>query len=464
MILEGNATHTRMAGVPREAMVGRFIFDVFPSNPEAGEADTEAVIRASVARVVETRAADEVPLQRHDLPLPHGGFEHRWWRMIHSPVIEGGRVTAIRQDAWDVTAQVQREQRAEALQRAATAISNMAFWEFDPATDRFTRSPELDGVFGFAPEEAGPLATPFFARLHPDDLEPVREVFADLMAGSIDTTAETELRAVRPDGTTLHMLLRAQPAIGRDGRRTLIGTTLDVTELRRHERELAAALDDKDVLLAEVNHRVKNSLQLVSSILAIGARTETDPSTRAKLTAAAERVRAVAAVHSTLYHSDDVRTVDLGAHLRAFLAQIADGAGLEERDIHLVVDVCDATVPTEKAVPISLIVNELVTNALKYAFPGRDDGLADESSPARDDRPTITVSLTRHPDATLALTIADNGVGGTISDAAASSERARPDGAEGLGSRLVPSLAAQIGAELEQSHDQGWSTRITFAP
>ena len=446
VLLDANAVHVASTGTSREALAGRFMFDVFPKNPDQDGPDTETVIRGSVARVLETRRADEVPVQKHDLPMPDGGFERRYWRMIHSPIVVDGEIVAIRQDSWDVTATVLSEKRQDAFQRSATAVSNLAFWELHPEHDRFVRSPELEATFGFAPGEVGLSVQPFLARLHPADLETVETLFAALMEGPLNAVELVELRALPPKGETRRLLMRAEPSYDKQGHRILLGTLLDVTELRQNEEALSRALVEKEALLDDVNHRVKNSLQLVSSILAIGARSERSESARRKIADAADRVRAVAAVHASLYNRDDLRTVEFGTHLRAFCEQLAQSAGADERGIALELDTCEAQLSTDKTVALSLIVNELVTNAFKYAFAEVAESGA-----------TIRITLAPELDGSLALTVADNGTGqGPTSGSEASTAES------GLGSRLIESLAAQVDGKLDQSRDGGWSTRLVF--
>ena len=448
ILLDANSAHVASTGVPREKLAGQFMFDVFPKNPDHSGPDTEAVIRASVARVMETRRADEVPVQKHDLPMPDGSFERRYWRMIHSPVVVEGNIVAIRQDSWDVTATVQSEKRQDALQRSATAVSNLAFWELHPEHDSFVRSPELDATFGFATGEIGPSIAPFLARIHPADVETVETLLARLMEGPLEAVELVELRVSLPNGGVRSLLMRAEPSYDRQGHRILIGTLLDMTELRQNEEALRRALVEKEALLDDVNHRVKNSLQLVSSILAIGARSEESETARRKIADAADRVRAVAAVHASLYNRDDLRSVAFGTHLRAFCEQLAQSAGADARGIALELDACDAQISTEKAVALSLIVNELVTNAFKYAF-------AEVAEPGA----AIRITLTPELDGTLALTVADNGTGqGPVSGSAGS------QATSGLGSRLIESLAAQVEGELAVSRDGGWSARLAFKP
>jgi two-component sensor histidine kinase len=241
-----------------------------------------------------------------------------------------------------------------------------------------------------------------------------------------------------------------------------VGATVALVDID-DERRL---LDEKEVLLGEVNHRVKNSLQIVGAILSLQARDARDEGAAA-LRSASARVRAVAAVHASLYHDDDVRTVDFGDHLRRFCATLAESLGADARGIALDVEAEAVTLRAETAVPLSLIVNELVTNAFKYAFDA-DASRADEGAPST----RVRVSLCRDGEGRVAVEVSDNGAGrgtdeadgpfdGQPSQEGRSPARSSsPSG--GLGTTLVSTLARQLGATVTREQGNGWTVRITF--
>ena len=457
ILLHCNAAHIRTSGVPAEAMRGRFMFDVFPKNPGEEGPDTEETIRASVRRVMETLAPDEPPIQKHDLPRADGTFEPRYWRIVHSPVIENGAVVAIRQDSWDVTAFVLDAERQETLRRAAGTLAGIAFWELDVDADRITHSPEFDVLFGFPADDGTGVARPFSTyaeRFHEGDQGMIEAAIADLMSEGPGGVRQFEYRIVRPDGEVRHALVRGEVATGAKGQRVLTGITFDVTDLRAREAQLAALVEEKEALLDEVNHRVKNSLQLVGAILSLEARKAAEGE-RDRLRSAAARVQSVAAVHASLYHGRDVCSVEMGAHLRQFCVHLAESLGAEARGIALLVDAEEIRLPAAQAVPLALIVNELVTNAFKHGF-------ADEAPNGS----RVTISLYRGTEDTYALTVADNGSGpgteGRREDSPSNDGVQGPAAGSGLGRQLIATLVRQIGGSVVQERDGGWRTRIAF--
>jgi two-component sensor histidine kinase len=216
----------------------------------------------------------------------------------------------------------------------------------------------------------------------------------------------------------------------------IIGSALAlISEGLRHALEKAdAAAAAQEVLLHEMSHRVKNKFTMISSVIALQARTAS-PETRAALEAVSSRVRTMAQVHDYLQISRNPNGMVMDEYLAKLCASLADALS-HLRPITVDVTVVQIVMPPDKALSVGLIVNELVTNAFKYAFP--------------DDRPgVIRVTLARESDVLL-LTVADNGIG--------PGDTSSP----GLGTRLVEILAAQIGGTCHREVGPGLSVTVTF--
>ncbi len=227
----------------------------------------------------------------------------------------------------------------------------------------------------------------------------------------------------------------------------LHGTFMDflVTSIRqsqtqvRLQRERAAALQElqesrdrlellanqRALLLREVNHRIANSLQLISSLIELQARKLADADARDALRRAAERVEAVTLVHRRLYTSEDVEFVAMDTYLAGLLDELRRAVTGGERSGEIRLQAEPIRVETDRAVSLGLIVNELVTNALKYAYPGGEG--------------EIRVGLRQQGD-TMHLTVEDDGIGYP--------EGATPKGS-GLGSVIVSAMARQVKATVE---------------
>jgi two-component sensor histidine kinase len=210
----------------------------------------------------------------------------------------------------------------------------------------------------------------------------------------------------------------------------------DVTERVRLEREHAIAHERIGMLMQELTHRVKNSLQFIAAMVLIEGRSHQSGEGKAALERVSHRIDALGLLYSKLSNSDTVEAVNATSYLeelcRDLFASVENGC----TSISLKTDIESALLPTDRAIPIGLIVNELVTNAIKYAFPPNAMG-------------TVMVTLKREP-GMLRLTVADDGKG---------VDPQRAD--SGLGSRLVEGFTQQLGGKLErESGNQGTIVRL----
>lgn len=152
---------------------------------------------------------------------------------------------------------------------------------------------------------------------------------------------------------------------------TLAKQVMAQMELRRSLRQKNQLLEQKDMLLKEINHRTKNHLQLIIGLIQLQIRQLADPVARAALVDTSRRIMSIAAVHEKLYQADQVETVNAGM----YLAELIDGLrGSASAQTRFVIDLDDVILPLDKAIPLALVLNELVTNALKYAYADKSAG------------------------------------------------------------------------------------------
>jgi two-component sensor histidine kinase len=198
----------------------------------------------------------------------------------------------------------------------------------------------------------------------------------------------------------------------------------------RAELEMREARERAEMLLGEVNHRVANSLAMVSALVGLQANAIDNPEARNALAETQARIQAIAGVHRHLYTTDDVRSVNLGDYLQSLAAELETTMQAKETATRIVVNVQNIAIPTEKAASVGVIVTELVTNALKYAYA---EGEAGE----------IRIGLSRTDDQIIGLVVEDDGVGWDGTGA--------PQGT-GLGSRIVKAMAASLGADVSYAN------------
>ncbi len=216
-------------------------------------------------------------------------------------------------------------------------------------------------------------------------------------------TGVTELcerdRFDRTDGGTSYLRWEIQPwynAAGAVG--GLVFFTEMITDRVKAEEQIKASLHEKESLLKEVHHRVKNNLQIITSLLNLQAETVQDPTTVKLLRESQNRVRSMALVHETLYRSGDFGRIDLATYVDAICNFLSRAYGIDSSRIQIEVYVDDVSLDLDRAIPCGLIINELISNALKYAFPENRNG-------------RITVRLTSNSDEYYTLIVADDGVG-----------------------------------------------------
>lgn len=256
----------------------------------------------------------------------------------------------------------------------------------------------------------------------------------------------------RKDGTQFWNALYVSPVINDDGETVyFFASQLDVSdridtlmqtrnerlhferEVQKRTKELTEALAAKTMLVHEVDHRVKNNLQMIASLLTLQTRTITDPDAKASLKSMLARVEALGTVHKRLYQSNDVQRFDVAAFARELAIDLVRGSG--RQGIELDFDLVPVEVAVEQAPPVALVMNELLTNALKHAFP-------------RDATGQLSLSVKPEGDM-IRITIADDGIG------------MPPDVARDrtFGKRLIESLVRQLNAAIAW-HQAEPGTRI----
>jgi len=224
---------------------------------------------------------------------------------------------------------------------------------------------------------------------------------------------------------------------------TEIHSTIKIA-LYKHEMEkkLKKALAEKEVLLKEVYHRVKNNFSVVSSLINIQARQVRDPRDREMFREMANRIMSMAAVHQQLYQSGSLDRIDFAEHLEKVSASIVQSYELSSGRIKLSVrSKADFFLPLDTAIPCSLIANELISNCIKHAFPG---GRAGE----------ISILLSSGEEGARSMTVRDNGVG-----LPADKDISQSDS---LGMKIISLLVKQINGTLEMESDGGAVFRVSF--
>jgi len=207
-----------------------------------------------------------------------------------------------------------------------------------------------------------------------------------------------------------------------------VDQALENAELRaaqeRAEQEIRAGKERAEILLAEVNHRVANSLALVAALIRLQVSSHDDPAVKSALSETQARISAIANMHRSLYTSDDVRHVEMERYIATLAAELAESMAEDRRKSNIVCTLDPVSITSDRAVSVGMIVTELLTNAIKYAYPGDADG-------------EIRVELKRLSDEDAIIIVEDDGQG---------FDPQGPVRGTGLGSRIVASMAKTIGS------------------
>jgi PAS domain S-box-containing protein len=276
--------------------------------------------------------------------------------------------------------------------------------------------------------------------LHPDDAD--RTIAAWQECVRTGGTWDIEHRFRGTDGQWHYVLARGVPVRNEQGAIiSWAGINLDISRLKQTEEQLKASLAEKDVLLKEVHHRVKNNLQVISSLVGLQADGSKDETVREVLRDVIYRVRTMALIHEKLYQSADLARIDFAEYVRGLLSYLWRAHGAAAAAVRLTLDLEPVSLSVDTAVPCGLILNELAGNALKHAFRGRSEG-------------EVAVSLKVSVDGRICLSVGDNGVG-------------LPAGfdwreARSLGLHLVQMLSGQLGASVEASDGEGTRFEIVI--
>lgn len=352
----------------------------------------------------------------------------------------------------------QQVQQRTAQLKLALSVARMGTWEWDLRTDRQVWSQENYELWGFRTDEQqrvllqdGTEVSPYPTFqlvqrcIHPDDREYMEQKLQEAREqGSI---YEAEHRLVWPDGQVRWRYSRGAYLFDEAGVPIkLIGVGMDITERKRGEAQIRESLHEKEVLLKEIHHRVKNNLQIITSLLRMQSSQISDRQTILLLQEAQNRVQSMALIHEQLYRSPNLNSIDFGDYLQTLVRNLFRSYGVNPQKIVPTIDTEGLSLSVDAAIPCGLICNELVSNALKYAFPNDISGTV--LVRLQPDTAQATVSPA------LKLIVADDGIG--------IPPEFDIEHTESLGLLIVRSLTSQLQGKLSLDRSHGTRFEVTF--
>lgn len=366
----------------------------------------------------------------------------RWMQTTKRPIVSpDGTAHQVLGVAADITASKQAEnalrQSEERFRQIAENIREV-FWITEPRDNKLIYiSPAYEEVWGRS------CSLSDFSRIwrdsiHPEDQARVLEATEKVQEGG---DYDLEYRIVRSDGEVRWVRDRAFPIANVAGEvYRIAGIIDDVTERKQALEQIKTSLHEKEVLLKEIHHRVKNNMQVITSLLSLQSKTIGDGKSLAIFQDSQNRVKSMALIHETLYQSKDLSRIDFAEYLKKLVAHVSRSYRIRPESVKINLNVNEVSLPIDTAVPCGLIINELASNSLKYAFPADAKG-------------EINISF-RRADAGYVLCVSDTGVG--------LPKDFDPEKGKSLGMKLVRMLTAQLCGEIECRNGVGTTFEVIF--
>lgn len=370
--------------------------------------------------------------------------EIRWYQTIKQPLISSdGKVIQVLGVSTDITDRKLAEEQlrySEEQLRLALEAAHMGTWDWNLETGEGTWSHNLELLYGLAPNTFDGSYENFLAIVHPNDYNRVHQNTQSALQKGGD--GNLEFRIILPDGTIRWIESKYQVFSNSTGEPIrMSGVNLDITHRKEAEIKIQASLREKDILLQEIHHRVKNNLQVISSLLDLQSHHINDPEVLELFQESQNRVKSMALVHEKLYQSRDFARINFAEYIENLTNYLFQVYAVHSHMIAIQLDIENLHLTIDTAIPCGLILSELVSNGIKYAFP---DGRAG----------TIKIALHSQPDNRYTLIVRDNGIG-------------VPDDLDlkrtkSLGLQLVTILTEQLEGTLEINSDCGTEFKICF--
>lgn len=419
-----------------EVFSGRFVM------PEFRTRFKDAINQA--IKSVGTVYQDQLEVQ-----MLRGNSEEFWVSMwLYTEKDPGGltvRLHGVNQDITERKAVEESLKSSRDILSLAVELSRIGPWEYDFRKEHFIFSDEFYNIYGTSAAIEGVFMTgeKYAAELvHPDDAFVVKkELDRALTASAREFSVHLEHRIIRRDGAVRTIAVLAK--ILKNSAGELIkwyGANQDITDQKQIEEKLRLLVSEKENLLKELQHRVKNNMNIISSLLCLGMKNITDEKSTSIFTDAISRISSMSNIYEQLYSSNVLDKVDLGMYIKTLADSIFKTYNINPDKKILTADIANVNLDVKRTVPLGLILNELITNSLKYAYPADSPG-------------EIRVNLQQSGNI-LTLAVSDDGIG--------MPENFDIEKSESMGFMLVSILTKQIDGTLHIESKKGTSVYVKF--
>jgi two-component sensor histidine kinase/DNA-binding response OmpR family regulator len=356
-------------------------------------------------------------------------------------------VHAVNRALEEVKEHSKRKMAEEALRNSlrqlkeAQKIGHIGSWEWDLKDRELNCSDEFYNIMSLEPTGFRISYKTVMDIIHPEDRQSVKDSIKDAL--NEQNPFSNDYRLIRPDGTIRIISSKGEVITDTNGKPLrIVGTEQDITEHKISEEKIKSSLKEKEILLQEIHHRVKNNLQVISSLLRLQSRFIKDQNSIDIFKETQNRVRSITILHEKLYQSDNLAKIKIDEYVKILAEDLMYFYELEESNINMILDIEDVPLNIETAIPCGLLINEMVANSLKYAFPNQKDG-------------EIKIELHSNNEDQFNLTVSDNGVG--IPD------EINPENAETFGMQLVKYLTKQLKGTIELDNNNGTKYQLKFS-
>lgn len=357
-------------------------------------------------------------------------------RDIHSVATYDKKTNTVFGVIQDITERKRDEaalRQKEEKYRFALEGSNLGEWDWDYKSGKVVRNARWAEMLGYSPEELEATIQQGVDLIHPDDIQTVRQLTKEHFDGLTDHySIEYRMKTKSGDYKWIRDSGKIMVRDGENNPIRLCGTHEDIDERKRTIHRIESLLAEKELLLKEVHHRIKNNMNTISSLISLQINTVSEPSAKLALQDAENRIQSMSTLYDKLYQSLGYKELSI----RDFLTTLVDEVVANFPNGHLVTvikEIDDFLVNINKLQPIAIIVNELLTNIMKYAFNGRDKGM-------------ITVSATSN-NGRMQFSIQDDGVG--------MPENISFKNSTGFGLQLVDAMTQQLNGKIRIERAKG---------
>jgi PAS domain S-box-containing protein len=341
----------------------------------------------------------------------------------------------------DITERKKAEQElsgSEKKFRSVVENANDAIYIITPEGFEYVNS-AFERLTGYASKDVCKKSFDFWSIIHPDDVKMIKDR-EDARRKGKEVPSRYEFRILAKDGKTKTV----EPAtvhIGEKEEIKVMGILRDVTDRKQAEERVRSSLHEKDVLLKEIHHRVKNNMQIISSLLRLQSRVIGDDRLQEMFKESQNRIRTMALIHEKLYQTEDFARINFAEYIRSLTVHLFHTYKVNPNIIRMNTDVKNVFLDINKAIPCGLIINELVSNSLKHAFPDNKKG-------------EVCIRLSSNKQNKTKLTVSDTGVG--------MPKDVNFREPETLGLQLVSDLVEQIEGTIRLDRSKGTAFHISF--